>query len=163
MKKAILVILILVVIGAPAYFYFSKKKQDKPPVTTSKEPGKPTPGNDFDASFANGVNWLKEAQNPDGGWGVEKDSDPGITGLILKGLAINGTMPGDNPWMQKGVDYVLQFQKEDGSFCLKSLQSYVTSIVISALSEIDRNKYATQIDKERSTSLVSSSKKVTRG
>ena len=126
---------------------FAKQESNDPTPITSIKPV--TPRTSIDDSFNAGLDWIITKQKADGGWGQAnvEESDPGITGLVLKGLAINGVTPTDNPWMQKAIDKLLTYQKEDGSFYLQSLQSYVTAITLSALAEIDRDKYAVQIEK----------------
>ncbi len=151
MKKALVVVVLLILIGGGAFWYFQKNNG---PLTPSPAPSQAGPADidvdDFEVALNRAVNWLKQTQQPDGGWGAPGEAtDPGITGLVLKGLAASGVKPADNPWMQKGIDKMLSYQAEDGSIFLKSNQSYITAIAISALAAIDRQKYSTQIERAR--------------
>ncbi|RKY20044.1 MAG: hypothetical protein DRP90_03905 [Planctomycetota bacterium] len=155
---AVLIVLVIVVLGLAYVFKGRPIPLNTPaPAKGVAAPAKaatPAPKNhgpeDIDAAVKKAVEWLKEEQNADGGWGLHgHPSDPGITGLVIKGLVACGVRPEDNPWLQKAVDMLLGYQHEDGSFYLKSLQSYVTAIAVTALAAIDRKKYAPQIEKAK--------------
>ncbi len=155
---AVLIVLVIVILGL-AYVFKGKPTSRNTPapakgVAAPEKAATSAPKNygpeDIDAAVKKAVEWLKKKQNSDGGWGLGNyPSDPGITGLVIKGLVACGVRPEDNPWLQKAVDALLGYQHEDGSFYLKSLQSYVTAIAVTALAAIDRNKYAPQIEKAK--------------
>jgi squalene-hopene/tetraprenyl-beta-curcumene cyclase len=84
-------------------------------------------GEDLDAEYVRrAVRWLEERQNPDGGWGetLESYADPSLAGkgesipsqtawallgLIAAGLA-------RSPAVAKGIRYLLETQRPDGSW-----------------------------------------------
>ena len=149
MRNLLVAFAIVVIIGAGIYFYFSKPTGGNgtgPTGTSSSE----TTGDikAINKAIATAKDWVVKNQNKDGGWGIfgSDESDPGMTGLMLKGLLLSGYKVKDNPWMQKAMDYQLSFQKEDGSFFKQSLQSYITAITVSTLALADREKYAKEIE-----------------
>ncbi len=72
------------------------------------------------------VRWLESKQNPDGGWGetLASYNDPGLAGIgdsipsqtawALLGLFAAGRVSG--PAVERGIQYLLQTQKPDGSW-----------------------------------------------
>lgn len=59
--------------------------------------------------------WLLEAQNPDGGWGMRKnqESDPLATGRALYALTLADTSP-LSPSVTRAVEWLLEHQKPGG-------------------------------------------------
>ncbi len=151
-KLSVLFVVLILIIGFTVYYLSTSKPKPAPTV----EP-KPTPppsafiADPTEAAVTKAADYLKKSQNEDGGWSVPgmPKSDPGITALVLKSLAKNGIKLNGNPWMQKAVDLLLSYQKDDGSIFLQSMQSYVTAISIVALVELDPVKYAPQIAKAK--------------
>lgn len=60
--------------------------------------------------------WLREAANPDGGWGFRPAaaSDPDTTGAVLQGLAVAG----GGGATRRGVSYLRRAQQPGGGFAL---------------------------------------------
>jgi squalene-hopene/tetraprenyl-beta-curcumene cyclase len=84
-------------------------------------------GEDMSADYIKrAVGWLKSVQLPDGGWGERCDSykDPALKGKgpntpsqtawAIMGLLAAGEV--DCPEVERGVDYLLRTQKQDGSW-----------------------------------------------
>lgn len=101
--------------------------------------------------------WLKESQNPDGGYGpysmrLENASDLGISALVLHALAVSPRQykAADGPFVSRAVDFILERQQENGAFYDRrdpSLQNYKTSVVVMALVALNATKYAEPIRK----------------
>lgn len=77
-----------------------------------------------------------------GGWSVppaggSKPHLPGITALVLTGLAGGPGEPRRSEAIATGVKYLLNFQREDGGIYDRILPSYNTSLAVSALSKVD--------------------------
>lgn len=65
-------------------------------------------GESPDTKYINdGINWLINNQNGDGGWGEQKNvpSSMPFTGLAIAGLTAGG-LPYDSPVIQKGMNYI---------------------------------------------------------
>ena len=62
------------------------------------------------------------AQRPDGGWAQLPglDSDAYATGQALAALHLGGGMPPDHPKFHRGVEYLLDTQRDDGSWLVES-------------------------------------------
>lgn len=100
-------------------------------------------------SIEKAAGFLRGRQAVDGGWG-QKESDVGITGLVLEALA---RAPGEvrkknADVIEKGVGYLLSQRRPDGSIVNKDGQvaNYRTSIATRALIALDREKYKEVID-----------------
>jgi hypothetical protein len=67
------------------------------------------------------IEYLLARQNKDGGWGQDKDlpSDAYGTGQALYFLSLAGVKP-DRTELQRGVNFLVGTQKEDGSWPMKS-------------------------------------------
>ncbi|MFH1377802.1 MAG: prenyltransferase/squalene oxidase repeat-containing protein [Planctomycetota bacterium] len=135
----------------------------KPAQPSGTESAKPTmPAVNPAASKAmttatRGIEFMKAAQNPDGSWGRDfQTQDPkgniGITSFALYGIA---SAPGGHAlmsadWFQKGFKWMIERQREDGAFAdpgEESFLNYQTSIAVQTLVEVDKDKYKPQIDK----------------
>jgi squalene-hopene/tetraprenyl-beta-curcumene cyclase len=87
-------------------------------------------------------NFLKTKQNPDGSFAT-KVGGPGVTALVVAGLARNGVSPKD-PMMAKAIAYLEKQVKDDGGIYTKGLANYTTSVAIAAFHEINKEgKYDT--------------------
>ena len=91
MRNLLVAFAIVVIIGAGIYFYFSKPTGGNgtgPTGTSSSE----TTGDikAINKAIATAKDWVVKNQNKDGGWGIfgSDESDPGMTGLMLKGLLL---------------------------------------------------------------------------
>ncbi len=125
-------------------------KLQQPPKPVSPPPAKiDDPAAQIRGSIEKAVAFLGKAQREDGGWG-EKQSDVGITGLVIEALA---KAPGDireknKAIIDKGVAYILANKREDGSIVNKDGQvaNYRTSIGVRALIAVDKDKHRDVID-----------------
>jgi squalene-hopene/tetraprenyl-beta-curcumene cyclase len=78
-----------------------------------------------------GLEYLKSQQLPDGLW--EKEGEPpALTSIALRAF-IGNPKYADQPFVKKGFDKLLTFQKEDGSISSDVLATYNTAITCSAL------------------------------
>jgi squalene-hopene/tetraprenyl-beta-curcumene cyclase len=99
-------------------------------------PSTPVPG---DASLRlearhaieKGCAWLEATQNTNGFW--SQPDHPALTALVL--TALIGPSPGKStsPAIDKGYAYILSCVQPDGGIYKKEVQSYNTSVVLSAL------------------------------
>jgi squalene-hopene/tetraprenyl-beta-curcumene cyclase len=117
------------------------------------------PAGTIQESIARGAKWLASGQNPDGGYGpygegpevrVRNASDVGITAFALYALAKSKWEPRDSAPISRAADFLLSRQQTDGGFYDTkdpTLQNYKTSVVVMALSALDRAKYSGPIAK----------------
>lgn len=118
-------------------------------------------GGDLDgkiqAATVKGIAYLASKQNEDGSFGPifpgAKEGDVGITALAVWAWAgcpaeIRKT---HEAAFQKGVEYVVGHQQEDGSILNpdQGLNTYKTACAIMALSEVDREAHREVIEKAR--------------
>lgn len=63
------------------------------------------------------VNWLRSAQNPDGGWGVSpgQASNPDMTAASIMAMRAAGVSPADDA-LRKALSYLRSAQNPDGGF-----------------------------------------------
>lgn len=83
------------------------------------------------------IGYLKSTQNTDnGGWSHNPSGPnlPAITGLVVNGLLLDPRIDASDPTVERGIDYILSFAKDDGSIHDNMLPSYNTAICVSALS-----------------------------
>ena len=84
-------------------------------------------------SIKRGARALVAAQRPDGGWSqlATTESDAYATGQVLFALSTAARMATSDPVHQKGIDFLLRTQAEDGTWHVKSrsiwLQPYFES------------------------------------
>lgn len=86
------------------------------------------------------IEHLGTRQNPNTlGWDDDPDliKIPAITGLVLTGLLLDPEIDEKHPLIIQGTRYLLQFVQEDGSIHDGMLQSYNTSVCLSALSHMN--------------------------
>jgi len=69
-------------------------------------------------AIAESANALLKLQHDNGGWGQKEDmlSDAYATGSALSALVRDGNIPSDNPSIQKGIEYLLSSQLDDGTW-----------------------------------------------
>ncbi|HZK79873.1 MAG TPA: prenyltransferase/squalene oxidase repeat-containing protein, partial [Humisphaera sp.] len=92
-----------------------------------------------------GVAYLKSQQLPDGSW--EKEGEPpALTAIALRAL-IGDPKSIDQPFVQKGFDKLLTFQKDDGSISSDILATYNTAIATSAFAKSKNPKYKPALDR----------------
>jgi squalene-hopene/tetraprenyl-beta-curcumene cyclase len=95
----------------------------------------------WDAVVAKAVRYLKDAQEPGGGWSTDKS--PGVTGVVLVGLLGTGQVTVNDPVAEKALKYIEGLANpKAGHIAGKDprvqLQNYVTSINVLALVRADR-------------------------
>ncbi len=111
-------------------------------VTTQPSP----PADRAEASIEKGLLYLKAHQNPDFGWQQPSDP-PAITALVLKAFMQNSHYDPENPFLDKGFDKLLSYQKPDGSISADMLATYNTAIAVSAIAVSKEAEYKDHLDK----------------
>lgn len=98
-----------------------------------------------EAMIKRGAKYLLTAQEKDGGWAAR--SGPGITCLALKALIREPSVGPDHPAVERGIRFVLRFQRDDGGIYSAGglLRNYETSVALSMLAALDNDQYKTQI------------------
>ena len=91
-----------------------------------------------------GLAYLKQQQKPDGGWQTA-DEPPAITAITIKAFCQDPHYQGDEPFLKKGFEKLLSFQKPDGSISDDTLATYNTAIAISAMSGPKQAPYKQQM------------------
>ncbi len=90
------------------------------------------------------IAFLKTSQEASGGFSPKR-AGPGITALVVAGLARNGVSPKE-PVVAKALQYLANQVREDGGIYDKLLANYTTSVAIMALREANASgKYDTII------------------
>lgn len=89
------------------------------------------------------------AQQKDGRFGFEADSDAGVTGITLTAVmrtcdALGRPHP---EYVAKGLAWLASLQKEDGGIYEHGLKNYITSVAIEALATSKDANYRAVIDK----------------
>ena len=82
------------------------------------------------------LRWLKAVQNEDGSWPQNKVA---MTGLAILAFLAHGETPGKSPefgaTVQKGIEFLLSHQREDGLFSIRDANNYSHPIATYALCE----------------------------
>ncbi|MBI4242534.1 MAG: terpene cyclase/mutase family protein, partial [Planctomycetes bacterium] len=108
--------------------------------------------NQVDESISKGVKWLT-SMTVDGAFvrtmGDKKIPSVALTGLALNAIAGSSLRDENKDLLDKSCNFLLSSQNEDGSFSEKGglFKSYCTSIVVMALNNYDRAKFAADIEK----------------
>jgi squalene-hopene/tetraprenyl-beta-curcumene cyclase len=94
-----------------------------------------------------GAHYLLAAQDKDGGWAAE--TGPGISCLVLKALIQEPTVGPQHPAVQRGIRFVLRFQRDDGGIYSAGglIKNYETSVALSMLATVGDDKYQLEIAK----------------
>ena len=94
---------------------------------------------------ARATQYLLAAQEAEGGWA--SDTGPGISGLVLKALVQDPSIPADHPAIQRGLEFVLGFQHDDGGLYSGDglLKNYESCVALALLAKLDDVKYAEPI------------------
>jgi squalene-hopene/tetraprenyl-beta-curcumene cyclase len=92
------------------------------------------------AAIDKGLEYLKTQQKPDHSWQRESDP-PAITAIVLKAYMGDKKYDADQPFLEKGYDALLSFQKPNGGIYKDMLANYNTAIAISALAAAKEAEY----------------------
>lgn len=82
------------------------------------------------------IAYLKSSQGKDGSWSP-KLAGPGITALVVAGLAGNG-VAADDPTVARGLKYLESKVQPDGGIYDRFLANYVTAVSLMALKETNK-------------------------
>ena len=101
----------------------------------------PSPADQWKATVARAVAYLKSSQDENGGWSTK--TNPGVTGVIVTGLLECGVSPDDEP-AAKGLKYIETLVNPKaghiaGADPKMGLQNYVTSVNVMALAAAKRD------------------------
>lgn len=111
------------------------------------EPTSPDP-KEIQAVLDKALTFLKNQQDADGSFSP-KIAGPGITALVVAGLARNGVSPKE-PVMARALAYLETQIQKDGGVYSKGLANYTTSVAIMAFKEVNANgRYDSVIKKAR--------------
>jgi squalene-hopene/tetraprenyl-beta-curcumene cyclase len=94
-----------------------------------------------------GCAWLESRQNTNGYW--SSPEHPALTALVLTALVGASPETSASPAVEKGYAYMLSCVQPDGGIYYKDLQSYNTSVVLSALALRNRPQDRTVIRNAR--------------
>jgi squalene-hopene/tetraprenyl-beta-curcumene cyclase len=88
-----------------------------------------------------GAKYLLAAQEEEGGWAGE--SGPGISCLVLKALIDEPSVGPKHPAVQRGLEFVKRFQREDGGIYSAEgfLKNYETSVALSTFAALKAPGY----------------------
>lgn len=89
------------------------------------------------------------AQQKDGRFGFEADSDAGVTGITLTAVMLTCDAAGrPHPeYVAQGLAWLASLQKDDGGIYEHGLKNYITSVAIEALATSKDERYRPVIDK----------------
>jgi len=148
--------LLLAVVGFLLVFLaFGCGKQGAPDIEKpALPPAAPAAGplEDAKATLQKGTSWLAAQQGEDGSFA--KVDEIGVTALAVAALARSpqANQPAVRTAIERGVKLLLGHQREDGAFTMKegpALDNYRTALTILALSAVDRQTHAEQIQRAR--------------
>jgi squalene-hopene/tetraprenyl-beta-curcumene cyclase len=95
----------------------------------------------------NGVQYLLESRDPDGGWSIGGAQKPAMTALALKALLRHPDFDVDDPVVKQGFDVLLSYQQTTGQNAGgifnpdEGYANYNTSAAVMALSEAETQKF----------------------
>jgi squalene-hopene/tetraprenyl-beta-curcumene cyclase len=92
---------------------------------------------DVQAVLDKAVAYLRANQSKDGSFSAQR-TGPGVTALVVAGLARNGLGP-QEPLVEKAVRYLESQVQKDGGIYSKFLANYTTSVALMAFHEINQN------------------------
>ncbi len=82
-----------------------------------------------------------------GGWSVPQAGPniPAVTGLVLNGMLMSDEIDGSDPTVANALEYLYQFQQDDGGIYDVILANYNTAIIVSALTKLHDDPKAREI------------------
>src|SRR5437762_8969539 len=92
-----------------------------------------------------GLAYLQSRQQPDGGW-QEPTDQPAVTALVLKAFVYNHADT-RTPFVKKGFDKLLSYQKPSGGIYQDAVANYNTAIAVSALAAAQDPDHQAQLDR----------------
>jgi squalene-hopene/tetraprenyl-beta-curcumene cyclase len=92
------------------------------------------------AAIDKGLLYLKSQQKPDGSWQGPGDP-PAVSALALKAFMQDSKYDADQPFLEKGFDKLLSYQKPEGGIYEDLLANYNTAIAISAIAASKEGEY----------------------
>ncbi len=95
------------------------------------------------AAIEAGIAYLRSTQNNDGSWSPEYG--PAITALCVIPMLDRPDLDASDPQVRKALDYILSCVNEDGSIHNGMLDSYNTSISVSALARVRNDPAIAQV------------------
>jgi len=84
----------------------------------------------LDATVDNGLKFLATKQEPDRSFSTVSHAKPGINGLCVLAFLSRGHLPAEGPYgkrLQRGVEFLLSTQREDGLFTNHPVEAKLTS------------------------------------
>lgn len=85
--------------------------------------------------IAKAITFLQTTQADDGSW--TSKPGPAITALVVHGMLDQPEIDASNPYVARGIKFILSKCQEDGSIHSGILQNYNTAICLSALSRVN--------------------------
>lgn len=94
-----------------------------------------------------GAKYLLAAQEADGGWASQ--TGPGVSCLVLKALIQQADIGPEHPAVQRGIQFVLRFQNDDGGIYSSGglLKNYESSVALSMLAAAGGAKHRESIQR----------------
>jgi len=86
------------------------------------------------AAIDKAIQYLRDNQNDNGSW--TPLPGPAVTGLVLSGMLRSPGIDRTDPDIEKAIQYILRFQKDDGGIYDPFLRNYNTSLCVMALSRV---------------------------
>ena len=104
----------------------------------------------FDEAVKTGLAFLA-ANQEDGRFGFGGFADPGISALCLSAVVRASRLLDREPpaYVEKGLDYLLSLQKDDGSIFQHGLANYVTSASLMAFRDTKDPKFGSAMERAR--------------
>lgn len=99
-----------------------------------------------DQAIERGLAFLKSKQNENGSFGDAK-LPPAVSALALRAFVRNGQLPSNADHVERGYQFLLSQQVEDGGIYKDLLANYNTAIAVSALAAANDPRFKQPIDR----------------